>query len=616
VSVTLAKGRLALEFPPGMPAEERQARHDKALERLGIAGVRDADALEAQLQSDAEKVIVTPAARPVEGQAAAEAVAKQAAGMDVTSPEDVEGHCEKVTASWQTRLAEEGVFLPAVLNPQRPRADGTMDNVDHRFLTDGKSVIGDGTIGQFMTPQAGEDPKLKKHLQPFVGNYDLLRQRIADAMADGVLAVDGATPEEVLIKHWGVAPPGENGELRFIADIKKQTNKDDMVAEQDEFDLATLGKVSRDDALAELRGEKKGSPPGSDDEAPDTERPVETKVSPGGDGPEIDYRELEGGELQDLQLEIDGAENTAHLKERARAAAEALPPSDRAAYDDVVKRAETNLQVEMLERALAAGNQVSEVAEMAGKLAGKSDQEVLDVLTGKAIIQASGHSCVPASLQIAIAQADPVFAMMMVENPELMAKMQRAAMDRIDATFSQRFDLDDLPPEVRAAIARNPALGEVLDDPARYHEDGTRQGMTASQMRESNLKARLDGTADADLKVMTPANLADAGDGQYQGVPHDEIQERLGKAGGVPFAANGHARTITGSFHDEHGNLCYNVRDPDTGHPSVITAADLDKMDMHYIVLEEPRQVFNPVDPVAQASGDDVDAPTLRPEQL
>lgn len=281
------------------------------------------------------------------------------------------------------------------------------------------------------------------------------------------------------------------------------------------------------------------------------------------EAPKVSARELGGAELHDVHLEIEGAENTAHMKERARAAAQALPDGERAAYDKAMAEAKTPLAAEMIERSLAAGNRAGDVAELASRIGEMSDEQIQAVLTGKgSVVQASAHSCVPASMQIAIAQADPVFALKLADNPELMLQMQRAALDSVEAKFPQRHDVTALPPEVSAAIARNPELGEILLDPSKYHDEGKQSGMSADQVRDTPLKARLEGT------------VGDAG--TFQPMPHDQLQEQLAKTGSVPIGKSEHARVITGAFTDEKGNLCYVVRDPHTAASTVVKAADLE----------------------------------------
>src|SRR5262249_38010032 len=67
-------------------------------------------------------------------------------------------------------------------------------------------------------------------------------------------------------------------------------------------------------------------------------------------------------------------------------------------------------------------------------------------------------------------------------------------------------------------------------------------------------------------------------------VPHDAIQAALADGRPVPFGVDGHAMVLTGHFPDPEGDV-YLVRDPESADTRVVTAAQLDEMNVQMLEL-------------------------------
>lgn len=478
------------------------------------------------------------------------------------------GDCTVTSQSVQKALAKKGVEVELMSFEPQTAKGAEKTAIGHRFLVGPGGVMIDPTFSQMLTPPPGYDnskplPSGKRWFEPFAGNYEDLRVRVKEAIDHGFVegADKSSNVDDVIRENWGLKP-GPDGSLAFDKDVTP---------------YGAEKKKAFGGAKEEAPAETSTPPP----ETAETTRPHE-------DG-EISTTEVRGEELADLHVDIAGAENAAEIEARAKTQADALPEEQRADYDRMLGEADSNLARTLLERAMAAGNGMKEIAELAEKLRGMKDlgdDEILAVMTGKGgVVQASEQSCVPTSLQIAIAHVDPVFAMKLAENPQLLAAMQRAASDSAGSVFPQRGDVEGLPPEVEAAIARNPELREVLRDASRYSDEGTQIGLTTGDMPGMTLKTRLESTSGEDYQVKTlEGDQPDVGHGQFGEVPHADIQAALDRGGTVPFGAGNHARTLIKHFLDAEGNSCYVVRDPE-GRTFAITAAELDALGPRYVMV-------------------------------
>jgi hypothetical protein len=281
------------------------------------------------------------------------------------------------------------------------------------------------------------------------------------------------------------------------------------------------------------------------------------------------------------------AANAPKTVERANAKLAAMDEQTRGHHDELFAKTENRGQQVLLERAVAAGASLEELEQLRGAMAGMSENEVMREFSGAGLVQFFHQSCVPTSYQIAIAEVNPVAALRMRNNPELILQAQKNALIVAGGAQTERPDRA-APPAALEELQREPELRRALDDRGTYDDSsGTREGIDPTLMKGQALHNQLEAVTGTKYEVVTNDTMAfSSSDGEFSpsGIPHQRIRDALDAQQPVLFGYDGHERTILGRD-VMNGTEYYIIQDPWHGGPKRIRATDLDMMNVANLTL-------------------------------
>lgn len=294
--------------------------------------------------------------------------------------------------------------------------------------------------------------------------------------------------------------------------------------------------------------------------------------------------------------------NAPGTERRARDAVAGMPPDSQQQYVGLLTGAQNQAQRVMIERAVAAGRSMEEVEQLAQRMAGKSDQDIMASFTGAGVFQGFQQSCVPTSYQIAIAEMDPIAAIEMRDNPVDTIEDQRAALLQNGGAPTKRVDLNssrNIPQRVKTAMAESPQLAATMQNPGQAPNGGDRLGIEATAMVGGDLHKQLEGAAGSKYEALTndTYNFTKKGQGQFaeQAIPHERMLAALADGRPVLFGAGGHQQAIIGTVPGPNGPQ-YLIQDPMSGATSAI-----DPQLMGMMPSFTPSNIIVPEAPAANA---------------
>jgi hypothetical protein len=304
-------------------------------------------------------------------------------------------------------------------------------------------------------------------------------------------------------------------------------------------------------------------------------------------------------------------ENTPQLTTRASAAVMALDAPSRQRYDADMARTENPGQRALIDRAVAAGRSMDDVHALALAMHGMSETEVLRTFSGVGVVQFYQQSCLPASYQIALAEVDPVYALHLRNNPQLVMQQQHDALAAGGGARTMRDDVRrdrDIPPAMRE-LMNEPLARTAIDDPGMRDTKGSLGGIEATEMGGSALHKQLEAATGAQYEIVTNDSLkfAKPGDGQFahSAVPHDRIGAAVDAGLPVIFGSmmpSGHAQVIIGRTVGSDGKIMYIVSDPMSGSTMKMPADLLDMVTVQSITMPRGVGPTKPAD-TAQPAG-------------
>jgi hypothetical protein len=502
-----------------------------------------------------------------------------------------EGSCNVTTHSLGERIATAtgGEVLPEV------------HGVDHKFLKAGGAII-DPTFHQFFEglPSGIEPEIFHGSKAELVGEINRLLATGDDVRFDGV-AKSELTPEKInalVEKYWPDSAPnatgnpdqmyvlhGAKGDKYFYGDFEKLAPEVKAKCEPVTAAQAAehgAGPGATNDASSGATSE---APSHGPDHVPGETPPAETGVAA---HPELDPTRIGAvdatrtgaGSSSGAEGELVEVANKSHIVERAAAILDGLPPEQRAAFEKLVGEAENPAQKVMLERALAAGASAQDLPRLAEYMKGYSEAEIAKRFTGADTLQFFQESCVPATLQAARAQVDPLYAFKLVMDPVFAAQEQARALQETGGRTAERRD-GVYDKKLDALLEQHPDLKAFLDDPKNF--DRGSHGIEPTLMKGNDLLENLQHATGVTYEVLSREGMPwkDTGDGQFKidALPHDRIQAALERGLPVPFSALGHEQLLTDCFTKE-GKLYYVVHDPMSGNRSTIPAELFEQIPM------------------------------------
>jgi len=304
--------------------------------------------------------------------------------------------------------------------------------------------------------------------------------------------------------------------------------------------------------------------------------------------------------------------NTDDHRERAKVALGRLSAAEQTQVQALMDNAPTQVQKNMLERAIAAGRSAGELEQLRAYMSTLGgDDAVARALSGAGVIQFYAHSCVPSAYQTAIADVDPFYAFQLRMNPELIMDQQRFVLalngtqqkQRPDVEHEQLFKDTNTPitPNLQEHL-NDKSMGTKLRDQNSYGPGNSNdQGMEPTALKGSDLHAQLEKATGRKYEVLANASLPfkKQGDGHFPDgqAPHDrimaavdlhlpviigqqfdsgQIDPQTGKA-----ITTGHAVVIVayqkiGVPPDQI--IRYTTRDPGTGKTDVILDTQMDSL--------------------------------------
>ncbi|MGE3766713.1 MAG: hypothetical protein AB7L94_30955, partial [Kofleriaceae bacterium] len=254
------------------------------------------------------------------------------------------------------------------------------------------------------------------------------------------------------------------------------------------------------------------------------------------------------------------AANTNAQKDAADAHVAKLGKEDRAKHAAIVDSLENRAARVMVERALAAGNSIDQIAKLRDAMKGLSYQEVVKRFSGDGLAQHYNESCVPTAYQIAIAERDPIYALHLREHPDEMRRGQEQALVQADGRRVRRYDSHDAPQAYHDQIASRENKLALMNS---FDANGT-PGIEPTRMAETPLHAQLEKAAGAKYEVITneTAPHEHAGAGEFVAFPYDRVNEALANNQPVLYGSGNHERVIIRRELGADGRLKYVVTDP------------------------------------------------------
>ena len=267
-------------------------------------------------------------------------------------------------------------------------------------------------------------------------------------------------------------------------------------------------------------------------------------------------------------MEHRPAENGPAVSKRFELAKEKLDAKGGAELDAFMKRAENPGQRVLLERALAAGHTIDQIHGLLLVMNGMSEAEVMSAFTGHGIVQFFAQSCVPTSYQIALAEIDPLFALKLRNNPQMVIEAQGQALKDGGGQAHKRYDTKG------KEQFQDPEVKKALGDKNRYDHDQNKSsgGIESTEMKDQELHKQLEAATGAKYEIITNDSLAykKEGDGKFPSVavPFDRINAALDQ--GLPVIIGtmnptGHAQVIIGHEVGPDGKTQYIISDPMSG---------------------------------------------------
>jgi hypothetical protein len=233
-------------------------------------------------------------------------------------------------------------------------------------------------------------------------------------------------------------------------------------------------------------------------------------------------------------VENDFRTNQASARQNARAQAriDRMSDTDRTRFSLIHSMAENQTARMMLERALAAGHSLDEIHTLRMAMDDMSEQDILKYFTGAGIVQLYEESCVPSAYQIAIADADPLFAMQLRNNPSMMMQQQRDALAVAGGRQVPRNERrrGNMTPRALRDHMADPLAQQAAQDQSNYNAQGG-EGIETTQMAGGPMHQQLEQATGARYDVITndAYNYGTPGQGQFPAaaVPHPGIRAAL-----------------------------------------------------------------------------------------
>ncbi len=209
--------RMVLKFPDGMPLHERQELANNAQYRLDvrpIPGDYDLSGDTAEIPYKLGEIsgdMAAPYARQI-----AEGLQRQNPAR-YASPDEQSSECLKLSAQFQAKLAEKGVFVPVIHNSVEGQGD-------HNYLQADNQII-DPSFGQFLPHGLQPTKENPNPYGPFIGTPADLLNRLKETGAHGE-----TDPETFMRLQWGLVRDPDGGPEAFKRmPTAIESNRDEVI---------------------------------------------------------------------------------------------------------------------------------------------------------------------------------------------------------------------------------------------------------------------------------------------------------------------------------------------------------------------------------------------------